>query len=569
MRYSKLFGKGLPDKNLLRTDFVSHNLLLRGGYFKPAGKGFNILLPLGIRVLVNIKKIIRQELEKLGGQEILMPLAAPLNLYKKTGRDLVLGRDMIRFKDRSARALVNAPSHIEPVVELMRLSGCEGEDFPKLLFQFSRKFRDEALLNEGIFRGEEFLMGDAYSFHRDFSDLNNFFPLIFKTYKRIFARCGINVVSAESAVGSLTGFKAYEFLYLHPAGRASLIRCPSCGYTGNHDVAVGYKTCQSEAPLPLEEVRAEGVRNSEQAAAYFGVDLSRIAKTLVYRSRDGFAVALVRGDYELSEEKLSRFIMTPIVRLASPSEIRALGFCPGSLSPVEWGSGPSLSGVPIVVDDAVANGNNFIIGANRKDRYYRNFNIGRDFESPLVGDIVRLNAADRCFQCGEALESCRAIELGNIFKIGDYYTRAMNLAFRNKRGGRAYPNMGSYGIGLERLMAAAVEANHDERGILWPDALAPYQFSLIPLGKAIKVREAAGRLEAELGEHVLFDDRAVEEKAKFEDMDLLGIPYRLTISAKTLAEDGIEVFNRKTGETRTMPAAGAAAEIRKMIAEEF
>lgn len=561
MRYSQLLGNNTLRQTFQNDELISHNLLVKAGYIKVAGQGFHTFLPLGLRVLNNLTQVLREEMEALGGQEVSLPVVVPLSLFEKTGRDAVMARDIVTFKDRSGRTLVPAPSHIESMADLVRQCTHSASDFPKLLFQFQRKFRDELSLAGGITRGQEFLMKDAYSFHWNFADLNNFFPRMYRAYMKIFRRCGIEPIPAESAVGSLSGYKAYEFLFPHPQGRDVLLECPSCGYTGNQDVATGFKNGRSEAPLPMEKVDVVDVRDSEKVAQFLGVELQRVAKTLVYKTRDGFAVAVVRGDYEVSLEKMSRFLMIPVIRLATPAELTELGFNLGSLSPI----GMEDRGFPIAVDDAVANGNNFVIGTNQENKYYINFNIGRDFESPLVGDIVRLKDGDRCFQCGTPMESRRVMEIGNIFKLGDYFSRTMGVFFKNDQGEKVYPNMGSYGIGMERLMAIVVEANHDDRGILWPAALAPYKFYLMGVGHSLKVREAVKTLYAQLGSEVLLDDRDESLEVKFRDMDLLGLPYRIMISAKTLADGVAEFYDRRTGKVWMVPVTKVGQEAKRLV----
>ena len=561
MLYSRLLGNDTQRQTSRKNQMISHNLLLQGGYIKTAGQGFHTFMPMGMLVSRNLMQIIREELEMLDGQEVCLPLTVPLSLFEKTGRDAVLERDIVTFQDRSGRILVPAPSHIESMVDLVKQSTRSWKDFPKLLFQFQRKFRDELRLTGGITRGQEFLMSDAYSFHRNFTDLNNFFPKIYQAYKNIFSRCQIPVVSAESAVGSLSGYKAYEFLYPHPEGRDILLTCSSCGYTANQDVAIGYKNWITEIPEPLEVVKTENCRDSIKVAEYLGVELSRVAKTIVYKTRDGFAVAVIRADYEISLEKLSRFLMIPVIRLASPSELTELGFNLGSLSPL----GMEHLGLPIAVDDAVANGNNFIIGTNEEDRYYKNVNFGRDFESELVGDLVRLKEGDRCFQCNSQLDVRHALELGNIFKLGEYYSRTMGLHFRNDAGQRQYPNMGSYGIGIERLMAAVVEENHDDKGIIWPVAIAPFKFYLMGIGYSLKIQETTRELYRRLEGEVLLDDRQESPGVKFQDMDLLGIPYRIVVSAKSLADGNVEFYERRTGRIWTVPLENARQEALRLI----
>ena len=565
MLYSKVLGNNTIRETSKKASMASYSLLIQGGYVKPSGNGFHVLMPLGLRVARNIMAIIREELTVLGGQEVVLPMTVPLSFFEKTSRINLLRRDLVVFKDRSGRKLVPAPSHIESMVELVRQSSHSWRDYPQFLFQFQHKFRDEVRVGYNLIRGLEFLMSDSYSFHVNFTDLNNFFPKMFQAYNRIFSRCKVPVVPAESAAGFLSGYKAYEFLFVHPKGKDILLECSNCGYTANQDVAVGHKDYSSDVPLPMEKCPTTGVRDSKQAAAFFGVDLYRVAKVLLYKTRDGFALGVIRGDYEISLDKLSSFLKTPIIRLATPEEVKSLGFCLNSMSCL----GIDPGAFPVAVDDAVAHGNNFIMGAHRENFYYKNVNYGRDFESDLVGDFSRLKKGDRCFQCGSRLESNKAIEMGNIFKLGDYFSRAIGLYYRDENSDRCYPNMGSYGIGIERLMAAVAEVNRDEKGIIWPLHLAPYTFFVMGIGHSLKVRDTAFKIHEELGDAAILDDRHESPGVKFKDMDLLGIPYRIVVSASTLAEGNVEFYERKTGRIWTIPVDKTIREAKRLSHKKF
>ena len=564
MFYSSLLGNNTLRDAPHKTKMAGHALLLQGGYIRPAGQGLTTYLPLGIKVIDNINRIIREEMEALGGQEVRLPMTVPLSLFEKTERASVLGRELVVFTDRSGRKLVPAPSHIEPMVELVRLSVNSWRDFPRFLFQFQRKYRDEVRLENGLIRAQEFLMKDAYSFHRNFTDLNNFFPKMFQAYLRIFSRCQVPVIPAESAVGSISGHKAYEFLYPHTQGRDTLLSCPSCGYTANQEVALGYKSYVAERPRPLEEVETPGCENSQQVAEFLGLALSQVTKTLIYKTRSGFIMAVIRGDYEISLEKFARLVREPIIRLATPAELQGMGFPVGYLTPI----GVKQVGLPVVVDEAVANSNNLVTGTNREGFHYLNTNFGRDFEGDLVGDLVRLKENDRCFQCGKRFEGTKVIELGNIFKLGDYFTRTMGFSYRDEGGMKLYPNMGSYGIGIGRLLTAIVEANHDERGIIWPHHLAPYHFFIMGIGRSLKVRETTLELHGKMGAGALLDDRIESPGTKFRDFELIGIPYRIGVSSKTLEEGGVEFMERKTGKTWIVPLDRVVREGRSLVRKE-
>lgn len=548
MRYSQVFGNNTLRQNPSSSKSISYSLLLRGGFVRNMGSGLFALMPMGMRVVDRIKTIMREELDGLGGQEMDLPLVIPYNLWKKTGRDQLIGKELVHFEDRSGHKLVLSSSHLEAIAQLARMSISSYRDFPRFLYQFKAKFRDEERVRCGLFRAKEFTMKDAYSFHRSYTDLNNFFPKVFKAYNSIFERCGIETITAESAVGSLSGDRAYEFLMPCSWGDNDIVRCPKCGYRANLDVAVGVKEKFPGIPAASEEIKTPGCDTKEKLAEYLGVPLSMIAVTTLYKTLNGWLLAVCRGDYEISLEKLSRLVEDPVIAAATADEVRSEGVAPGYLFPSN-----NKTGYRLVVDDAVAESVNLIVGSDREGFHLKNANFGIDFESSLVGDISRIHADNECMICGGRLEEVRAIEIGNIFKLGDFYSKSIGLSFTDEDGAAAYPHMGSYGIGLGRLMTAVVEANHDDRGIIWPAELAPYNFFLMGIGKSFRVRNIVETLAGELGSEVLFDDRHESAGVKFKDFDLLGIPYRIVISTKGLQEGFAEFYDRKKDKSWRVP----------------
>ncbi len=528
------------------------------------GAGLFALMPMGMRVMSRIEAIIREELEALGGQEMDLPLVVPKNLWKKTGRDKIIGTELIRFQDRAGHELVLSSSHLELITQLARLSINSYRDFPRFLYQFKTKFRDEEKICCGLFRAKEFTMNDAYSFHRSYSDLNNFFPKVFRAYKAIFERCGIKTIAAESAVGSLSGDRAYEFLMPCPWGDNYLISCPSCGYNANLEVAVGHKQKLPGMPLPAEEIETPGCNDKYLLSDYLGVPLSSIAFTTLYKTIRGFALVVCRGDYEISLEKLSRLIEEPVIGQASAEEVESEGLVPGYLFPSN-----NITGYKLVVDDLVAESDNLIVGADKPDRHIKNANFGRDFESNIVGDITIVHEDDTCIRCGKKLERIAAIEIGNIFKLGDFYSKSIGLSYTEDSGDVSNPYMGSYGIGMSRLLTAIVEANHDERGIIWPPKLAPYSFFLMGIGKSFKVRKVVDSLAEELGSNCLFDDRYESVGVKFKDFDLLGIPYRIVVSTKSLQDGNAEFYERKTDRFWRVPLEMVSQTCKALISKSI
>lgn len=562
MRYKQLFGKTLrevPQDVHVR----SRELLLRAGYVRPLGHGLYSFLPLGFRVVRNICRIIREEMEMLGGQEVALPIVNPYEIWKKSGRTDLLDRDLVRFRDREGRELVLAPTHEEAMVELVRVAVHSYRELPVFLFQFQNKFRDEERTRAGLVRTKEFMMKDAYSFHRNYTDLNNFFPKVFGAYERIFARCGVEIITAESGVGYMAGEKAYEFLMPAQIGDSVVISCPRCGYRANREVAKGNKRKNGDEAASagaIERTPTPECRTIEDVASFLNVEKSRVGKSLVYKLASGFVMAVVRGDYEVSTEKLSRVVRQPVVGLAEESDLVELDLLPGYLSPV------GLTGrLPVIVDDIAAASPNLVFGANVAEMHFLNVNLGRDYDCEAVADIAQIRADDTCVQCGAALEEILSIELGNIFKLGDYYSRAMNLTFQEESGEKVFPHMGSYGIGIGRLIASVVEANNDKDGIIWPAELAPYRGYLMGIGKSLSITKQVDEIYAAAANDILLDDRDESAGVKFRDADLLGVPLRIVVSPKHLPN--VEIRERRSGEVRIVPVEAIPDELKRVAAE--
>lgn len=512
------------------------------------GQGLYGILPLGIRVLRNIERIIREEMNALGGQEVSVPLVTPREFWRKSGRDLWIDRDMVRFEDRSGKELVISPTHEEAFVEILKSSLHSYRDLPLFLYQFQLKFRDEEKPRQGLIRAKEFRMKDGYSFHRSYTDLNNFFPKIYAAYMRIFNRCEIPVRVAEGGVGYMGGEKSFEFLMPFEHGDDTMVACSECDYKANKEVAIAAKEYAVEPLQEMEKIHTPQCTSMDALSKFLKVPKSRLAKTLVYRTPRGLAIVVVRGDYEVSLEKLYRILKEPILGLASAEEVKREELEPGYLSPL--GVNPEI---PLVIDDLVVNSFNLVYGANEPNYHYRNVNYGRDYDGGIVGDVALVKEGERCLFCGKPLKFVRCLELGHIFKMGDYYCRSMDLSVQEERGGRVYPYMGAYGIGLERLMAAIVEANHDDQGIVWPLGLAPYRVYLLTIGKSSSVRQTAEHIHHALKDIILYDDREESAGVKLKDADMLGIPLRVVVSSGGLQEGYVEVRERRTGMMVKVP----------------
>jgi prolyl-tRNA synthetase len=542
MRYSNLFGKTRrEDPREIR--WPSYSLLYKGGFVRQMGQGLFSILPLGMRVIRNLEAVITEEMDKLGGQEMYASLVTPADIWRKSGRYDWMGGELIRFQDRHGRELVLSPTHEEAFVELVRSSLSSYRDLPILLYQFQIKFRDEEKARFGLVRTKEIYMYDGYSFHRSYNELNNFFPRMFAAFSRIFDRCYINTRTAEAAVGFIGGEKSYEFLMPSKRGAHEIIVCEQCRYCASRDIAVGGKEYLEGEQQEMVKVATPGCTGIDDLAAFLELPHQRLAKTVVYSTPRGLVMAVARGDYEVAEEKLAKFLGCPLLKKAGDEELLEAGLIPGYLSPV--GRDEQLR---VVVDDSVARSANLVLGANEEGYHLLNANFGRDYVSQEVTDISLTRQEKTCLLCGGRLAAIKAIEVGHIFKLGDYYSRSMNLQFQEERGNMAFPHMGCYGIGLGRLMDAVVQANHDEEGIIWPPHISPYKAFLMSIGKSLAVKKEAKLLHEELGDAVLYDDRPESPGVKFKDADLLGFPVRVVVSAKHLSEGRVELRERRSGK---------------------
>lgn len=543
MRYSRLLGKTLR-KTPKQVRSKGYALLHQGGFVRPVARGLYAYLPMGMRVIENIKSIIREELAVLEGQEMRIPMVNPYGIWKKGGRLELIGKELVRFKDRDGRNLVLAPSHEEAIVEIARTTLKSYRDLPIFLYEFQDKFRDEEKCKYGLVRTKEFLMKDAYSFHRSYTNLNNFFPKVYSAYQKIFERVGVDIITAEAGVGYIGGEKSYEFLTPSSYGDDVVIQCSECGYASNREIAVGIKEYNSEVPKTLEVVSTPGCTTMEELSELLKLPRAKLGKAMVYKTSPGYAMALVRGDYDVSVEKLSRFLNRPVLRKATDRELAVNGLLPGYLSPINFDGE-----MDIVVDETVANSSNLVLGTNEEGCHYINVNFGRDFESEYVADISRIKKDNYCIQCGHILVETKAMELGNIFKLGQFYTKRMNLVIDDEKGNGIFPYMGAYGIGMGRLMVAVVDANHDDRGISWPPRLAPYKAFLMGIGRSFRVQRMVEQIHEDHGNEILLDDREESPGVKFKDADLIGLPLRIVVSAKNLQEGKVEFHDRNSDET--------------------
>jgi prolyl-tRNA synthetase len=552
MRLSQLFFTSLRD-DPADAEMASHRLLVRAGYVRQLGSGIYSLLPLGFRVNKRVAQIIREEMDRIGSQEVEMPVVHPADIWKASGRYDAIGPELTRFKDRNGRDMVLAMTHEEVIGLLLADVIKSYRQLPVMLYHFQTKWRDEPRARGGLIRVREFVMKDAYSCDRDEAGLDASYEAQKGAYIRIFERLGLETKIVASDVGIMGGSQAHEFMVLNPAGEDVLVLCDACGYAANRQVArTPRPEPAAEEQLPREEVATPGTTTIATLAAFLGIGEERTAKAAFFVAGDGRLVtAIVRGDHEVNETKLANAAgATTGLRPATVDEIKAAGMEPGYGSPI------GARDTVVVVDELVARSPNLVAGANREGYHFRNVNVGRDFTADVTADITNVQEGDACPVCGSPVKLANGIEVGNIFKLGTKFTDAAGATYLGEDG-REHPIiMGCYGIGIGRNVACVVEAHHDEKGIIWPEEVAPYAAHLVAIGanRDPKVAEVADRLHElslEAGREILYDDRDESPGVKFTDAELLGMPWILTVSPRSLAAGGLEVTERATGERAT------------------
>ena len=555
MRIGSLFFTTLRE-DPADAEMPSHRLLLRAGYIRPLGAGIYSLLPLGMRVNMHVTQVIREEMNAIGAQEMLMPVVHPADLWRETGRYDQIGPEMGRFQDRGGRDMVLAMTHEEVVTDLLRKLISSWRQLPQQMYHFQTKWRDEPRSRGGLIRVREFTMKDAYSADRDEAGLDHSYKLYYHAYTRIFARLGLKTIAVASDVGMMGGSQAHEFMAFSEYGEDTLVICDTCHTASNRQVArVRRATPASEAPLPLEEVKTPDAPTIEALAKQLGVGPERTAKAVFFADRDArLIVAIVRGDDDVEETKLTNAIGARDLRPAREEEIRAAGMVPGYASPI------GAKGALVVVDELVAASANLVAGANKEGYHVKNVNVPRDYTPDHIVDLASAKAGDPCLGCGGAVRLEKGIEVGNIFKLGTRYSAALGAEYADDAGVSHPIVMGSYGIGVGRAAACIAEAYHDEKGLAWPAAVAPFdaQVALLGANKDARVEEAALALERAAiaaGIELLVDDRTESPGVKFADAELLGAPWTITISPRSLDAGGAELTRRADGERSVVPLA--------------
>lgn len=569
MKLSRLFGTTLREAPT-EAEVISHQLLLRAGFIRPLAAGIFSYLPLAQRTLVNIMRIIRAEMDAIGGQEISMPVVHPAELWQQTGRWDAIGAEMGRFTDRNNRAMALAMTHEEVVAALTKSEIRSYRQLPALVYQLQTKWRDDPRPRAGLIRVREFTMLDSYSLDATWEGLDAQYQAHYEAYFNIFRRCELPVVAVQSDTGMMGGQMAHEYMYLTPIGEDSLLFCDSCGYSANRQAArFSRPTPAAEAPLPLERVATPHASSIAELAAFLNIPAARTAKAVFFMAEpaDGspafLVFAVVRGDMEVNETKLANAVQARDLRPATDVEIRAIGAEPGYASPV------GLRGARVVVDELIPASPNLVAGANEIGYHLRNVNYGRDFTADQVVDLAAATEGSPCPQCGAAMRLSRGVEVGNIFKLGTKYTDALECGFSDENGQIRPVIMGSYGIGVGRLLACIAEQHHDENGLCWPAEVAPYPVHLTLLsGKTGEPDAVAQALAAELtaaGLEPLFDDRAESAGVKFADADLIGLPLRITVSERALKQGGVEFKPRRASERFIVPLENAVAAARQIL----
>ena len=585
MKLSQLFGQTLRDAPA-EADITSHQLLMRAGFIRPLGAGIFSYLHLAKRSMMKIEAILRDEMDRIGGQEISMPVIQPADLWKETGRWYQIGAEMGRFTDRNERDMVLAMTHEEVVADLVRREVQSYKHLPRLIYHIQTKFRDEPRPRAGLIRVREFTMKDSYSLDADWDGLDAQYRLHYQAYFNIYHRCGLPVIAVKSDTGMMGGKLAHEYMYLNPIGEDTLILCDACHYSANRQVARFQKTPAAPEELqPIQRVHTPNCKSIEDLANFLGVPKSRTAKAVFFMATipqdpkgldkpsgadlEHFIFAVIRGDMELNETKLANAIHARDLRPATEEEIKAIGAEPGFASPV--GLKNKSSQCLVVVDDSLQTSPNLVAGANERDYHLLNTNFPRDYSADILTDLAAADEGQACPECGQPLRAVRGVEVGNIFKLGSRYSDSLGCTFLDKDGQSKPVIMGSYGIGVGRLLACVAEEHHDEHGLIWPVTVAPYQVHLVLLrGKGSpQAEETAEKIYSELqaaGVEVLYDDRDESPGVKFNDADLIGLPIRLTVSERALAQGGVEMKLRNQPDKSIIQLADTTANIQSTLA---
>ena len=557
MRMSRLFLKTLREAPA-EAELASHQLLLRAGLVAPLAAGLYCFTPVGWRAMQNIEAILRDEMDRAGAQELHLSALNPIELWEQTGRAESMGDVLFRLADRRERGFVLGATHEEVVSAVVGRAIQSYRDLPFTVYQIQTKFRDEQRPRGGLVRLREFTMKDAYSFDTGWAGLDDSYAAMFDAYLRIFERAGVPVIPVAADSGAIGGKDSQEFIFLTESGEDEILLCPECGYAANAEKAEFVPPPPVDAELkPITKVSTPGAKTIADLVASLGVEARQTNKAVFYRADRRPVLVSIRGDLEVNEIKLKNALKATVLEPMDDRMVANAGLVAGSASAV------GLEDVTVVADTSVVEAKNLVAGANEPDMHYLDTNYGRDWNASVVADVALARAGDACVNCGSHLGTRRGMEMGHVFKLGTMYSESIGVHFLDEEGERKPAVMGSYGIGVERLLAAVLEANHDDNGIMWPAEVAPYDVHIVVLNAD---QEAVGAALDELeramqavGLSVLVDDREESAGIKFKDADLLGMPLRMTVSPRALERGGIEVRERKTGETEMLSIAAAVA----------
>ncbi len=552
------------------AEVISHRLMLRAGMIRKVAAGIYSYLPLGLRVIRKIEAIVREEMNRAGAQELLLPILSPAELWKETGRWDFYGKELVRLQDRHTRDFCLGPTHEEVVTDLFRREVRSYRQLPLTLYQIQTKFRDEIRPRFGLMRGREFIMKDAYSFDQDEAGSQRTYQRMYDAYCRIFSRTGLQFRPVEADTGLIGGISSHEFMVLANTGEELIVFDPDSPYAANVERAevIPPQLENSEAQKPLEKVVTPQAKSVEDVCAFLKVPSSRVVKTLLYQTGDKEITAvLIRGDHQANEIKIKRHLGLHDLTLASAELVKNITHAPvGFVGPV------GLTSVRILADHAVSALTNFIVGGNEPDLHFMNVNATRDFSIDDRGDFRQAQAGDPSPQSGSPLQTARGIEVGHIFMLGTKYSEKMGATFLDAEGQSHPAIMGCYGIGIGRTAAAAIEQNHDEKGICWPMPIAPFQAQILSVTSSEAVRHVSEQLYDELSQQnveVLLDDRNERGGVKFNDADMIGTPYHIIIGDKGLAKNTIEIKDRKTGEKVHLPPSQVTEWIKDAVSRKL
>ena len=564
MRFTKLVSKTLRS-DPAEAETASHSLMLKAGMISQVASGVYSYLPLAWISLRKIENIIRDEMNAAGGQEVRLPVLHPQELWEETDRRAAFGDNLFTLTDRRGRPMVLAPTHEEVITNIVRSNVQSYRDLPVILYQIQTKFRDEPRPRAGLIRVREFDMKDAYSFNADEDSLESSYQAMAQAYRNIYERCGLPALMVEADSGAIGGKDSHEFILPTPSGEDTVITCPNCGYAANAEKAAArVSPAPEEELLPMERVSTPGIKTIAALSEYLGMPERKTLKAVFYSADGDVVFVTMRGDLDVNEVKLKNALGSHELRLATEEEVTAAGLVAGSASAV------GLEKIKRIADESISEGVNFAVGANEPDAHIVNANYPRDFQVDLLTDIALVQEGQGCPRCDTPLETTRGVEVGHIFKLGTFFSEALGAHYLDSEGRQHPIIMGCYGIGVGRLLAAAIEQNHDDRGIVFPAAIAPFSVHLVGLNLADEaVSEAADRLYQELwsqGIETLYDDRTEEAAGvKFNDADLLGIPVRLVVSPRNLRQGSVEVKGRSEKDSALVGMDEVVGTVREMV----